>query len=124
MLIMPWPVWSWLCQNFDPLARNVDSHQSEPEQPAEAPDTRIPVAPTSSRWDSKPYLICTPHPFHSLQQQIEVEATLHLHHGQPLWLSISYSHYIATVYLAFHVEPGSFQELLHGGVEQRLKHDA
>jgi hypothetical protein len=124
MLIRPWPVWSWLCQNFDPLGPNMDSHQSEAEQPAEAPDARISITSTSSRWDSQPYLICSAHPLHGLQQQIEVEATLHLDYCQPLWWSISYSHYIAAVYFAFHAEPGRFQELLHGGVEQRLKHDA
>jgi hypothetical protein len=66
MLIRPWPVWSWLCQNFNPRAPNMDSHQTESEQPAEASDARIPIASTSRRWNSQPYLICTAHPFHGL----------------------------------------------------------
>jgi hypothetical protein len=94
----------------------VDNHQTEANQPAEAPDARIPITSTSRRWNSQPYLICIAHPFHGLQQQIEVETALQLDHGQPLWLSIRYSHRIAAVHLAFHVKPGRFQKLLHGWV--------
>jgi hypothetical protein len=95
----------------------VDGQQAEAHQPAEAPDARIPIASTSRRWNSQPYFICTTHPFHSLQQQIEAEAPLHFDHGQPLWLPFPYSHCIAAVHLALHLEPGSFQELLHGWIQ-------
>ena len=53
------PLWSWLCQNFDPFTPNVASHQSEAEQPPEAPDAKIAIASTSVRGNSQPHLACT-----------------------------------------------------------------
>jgi hypothetical protein len=95
----------------------VDRHQTEANQTAEALDARIPVAPTSRRWNGQPYFIRAAQPLHGLQQQIEIEAALHLDHGQPLRQPIPYSHCIAAVHLALHLEPGSFQELLHGWIK-------
>jgi hypothetical protein len=45
------PVLSWLCQKFDPFTPNVANHQSEAEQPPEAPD--------AFRGNSQPHLACT-----------------------------------------------------------------
>jgi hypothetical protein len=95
----------------------VDGQQTEANQPAEAPNARVPIASTPRNGNSQPDFICTTHPFYGLQQQIEAEAPLHLDHGQPLWLPFPYRYCIAAVHLALHLEPGSFQELLHGRIQ-------
>ncbi len=114
-----------LGEYFDPVAGNVDGHQTQADQPAETMHAWIAVTSAPRRRHRKPDFISHPHAVHRLQQQIKIEAKLHFHDRQKLRrLSVLHGNDVAAVDLALHLEACCFQEALDGRIQRGLEHAA
>jgi hypothetical protein len=84
--------------------------------------TTLPAAPACRH--REPHLVGRPPPVDRLQQQLEIEAKLHLHHDQLRRLAILRGDDIASADFAFDAEARRFEEALHRRIEGGLGHAA
>ena len=111
-----------LSQHLDPIARGVDCHHPETEQPAKPPHPRITISSSACRRYGEPHFVRRAHPINRLQQQVEAEAELHFDDRQPRRLFTSHRNNVATANLALHLEARRLEKALYGRIERGLGH--
>jgi hypothetical protein len=118
----PRPIGAGLGQHLDPIARHIDGHQTEADQPAKMVHTSVSVPAAAAGRHRQPHLVGQAHAIDRLEQQFQGEAKLHLHDCELQRLAVSDGDDIAAIDLPFDAEARRFKEALDGRIERSLGH--